>query len=193
MDDAQLKPVGAAWTPATPSDAPAPVTPAHALATPATPASGLATPATPASGKGTPADGRGTPSDGQGTPTADGQGTRTAPAFGLAKGCEMTGCELKAIYVARHSQGVQLCALHNNCRQALLLQASKAAAPVTTTGGEKVGLKEYLMEMEVKDPSSFLSQLEDFNQKFFGSSSRDVGRWGRLVLVSVGCICIHRC
>ena len=50
MDDAQLKPVGAAWTPATPSDAPAPVTPAHALATPATPASGLATPATPASG-----------------------------------------------------------------------------------------------------------------------------------------------
>ena len=84
-----------------------------------------------------------------------------------------------------------MCALHNNCRQALLLQASKAAAPVTTTGGEKVGLKEYLMEMEVKDPSSFLSQLEDFNQKFFGSSSRDVGRWGRLVLVSVGCICIH--
>ena len=55
MDDAQLKPVGAAWTPATPSDAPAPVTPAHALATPATPASGLATPATPASGLATPA------------------------------------------------------------------------------------------------------------------------------------------
>ena len=41
--------------------------------------------------------------------------------------------------------------------------------------GVKMGLREYLEDMELKDPGAFMEQLKDFSQKCLGSSRWQVG------------------
>lgn len=98
-------------------------------------------------------------------------GAGAAGALTLAKPCAMADCSEKSVYVAKRT--LNLCKEHNSNRDALLLQASKGA-PIEVMG-VKMGLREYLEDMELKDPSSFMEQLKDFSQKFLGSSRRQVG------------------
>ena len=94
-----------------------------------------------------------------------------AGAMSLAKPCAMADCTEKSVYVAKRT--LNLCKEHNSNRDALLLQASKGA-PVEVMG-VKMGLREYLEDMELKDPGAFMEQLKDFSQKCLGSSRWQVG------------------
>ena len=83
---------------------------------------------------------------------------------GLAKSCQMAGCPEKVVFNAKKT--LQLCRDHLCSKEAMLVQAGKS--PMVQMGGGKVNLRDYLADIETKDPQCFIDHLAEFCQKILG-------------------------
>ena len=75
--------------------------------------------------------------------------------------CEVRGCKCCVVYNPKKK--TQLCNPHNSDRDGMLTQAGKSQA--ITIDGARMGLREYLEQLEANDKEAFLQHLSDFTVK----------------------------
>lgn len=100
---------------------------------------------------------------------------------GLVKSCQMAGCPEKVVFSAKKT--LQLCRDHLCSKEAMLVQAGKS--PMVQMGGGKVNLRDYLSDIETKDPQCFMDHLSQFCQKILG---KICNQCQCLILIPVGVV-----